>query len=90
MKKVGKAAVRRAALGAAKNLLQLDWPSETDTLKINLSRDQEGYNPSILQSAQAHRVDIIPGNGLCRPGKNNVSAEAKRMKRTCAYFTVLK
>ena len=24
--------------------LQLDWPSETDTLKINLPRDQEGYN----------------------------------------------
>ena len=44
MKKVGKAAVRRAALGAAKNLLQLDWPSETDTLKINLSQYQEGYD----------------------------------------------
>ena len=26
------------------NTLQLDWPSETDTLKINLPRDREGYN----------------------------------------------
>ena len=24
--------------------LPLDWPSETDTLKINLPRDREGYN----------------------------------------------
>ena len=24
--------------------LQLDWPSETDTLKINLPRDREGYD----------------------------------------------
>ena len=24
--------------------VQLDWPSETDTLKINLPRDREGYN----------------------------------------------
>ena len=23
--------------------VQLDWPSETDTLKINLPRDREGY-----------------------------------------------
>ena len=25
-------------------VLQLDWPSETDTLKINLPRDREGYD----------------------------------------------
>ena len=24
--------------------IQLDWPSETDTLKINLPRDREGYD----------------------------------------------
>ena len=24
-------------------MLQLDWPSETDTLKINLPQDWEGY-----------------------------------------------
>ena len=25
------------------SILQLDWPSETDTLKISLPRDREGY-----------------------------------------------
>ena len=65
------------------------WEREHSPQKIKWSKINQSiiffrYNPSILQSVQVHSVDIVPGNGLCGPRKNNVSAEAKRIKRPCA------